>query len=111
MRSSQSYIYQHLDSGEEDVNSFKSDPLHSTAHAAKETSQICGIRIFSLPGGFLLLNLILFIFSLLILMGSVIHAQHLSNNIDNSLLKETSSYCTYVFLLLNNVTCILKLHS
>lgn len=91
MPSPQPYTYQHLANGE-DVKSLNSDSLHSTEYVTTEASQICSIRIFSLPGGFLLLNMILFCLSLLILMRSIMHTQDLSHNIDNILLRKTSSY-------------------
>ncbi|KAH8422451.1 oxidase ustYa family protein [Aspergillus melleus] len=85
-----SLVYQKLD--DTDVDSEESDALHPTNDGPKEASTIWNMRILSVPGGFVLFNLIFFLFSILILLLSVIHVQNITHNIDNSLLKKTSSY-------------------
>ncbi|KAK1149663.1 hypothetical protein N8T08_005215 [Aspergillus melleus] len=84
-------VYQKLD-GTEDVDSEEPDALHPIDDGLEKASTIWNIRVLSVPGGFVLFNLILFLFSVLILLLSIIHVQNLTHNIDNSLLKKTSSY-------------------
>ncbi|PLB46541.1 hypothetical protein P170DRAFT_438293 [Aspergillus steynii IBT 23096] len=84
-------MYQKVNNGNEDIDS-ETEPLSPTHHAPREKSSIWTMRILSVPGGFVLFNLIFFLFSILILLISIIHVQNITHNIDNSLLKKTSSY-------------------
>lgn len=86
-------VYQKLEDAE-DVNSGELDALNSTSHDLEETPTIWNMRILSVPGGFILFNLIFFLLSMFILLFSIIHVKNITQNVDNSLLKKTSSYCT-----------------